>query len=144
MTISTMARLLGYSGLIPFYAFLLGYGLLEDWPRALSKQGFIVYSLAILSFLGGAQWRPALDKAQAGSVARLIVSNGIVIYAVIAVLTAQVFLAAVLLMLGYIALLWYERRIEITSGWYPALRWQLTAGVVVAHLCFAAMQVLGA
>ena len=144
MTTQSMARLLGAAGLIPFYAFLLGYGLLEDWPRALSKQGFIIYSLAILSFLGGAQWRPALAGNNPGSLSRLVVSNGVVIYAVIAVLTAQVFLAALLLMFGYLALLWYERRIEGKQGWYPTLRWQLTLGVVVAHLCFVIMQAVGA
>lgn len=144
MTTQSMARWLGFLGLVPFYGFLLGFALLEDWPRALSKQGFVIYSLAILSFLGGTQWRPALVNNSAESLSRLIVSNGIVIYAVIAVLTAQVFLAGLLLMLGYLALLWYERRIDGRSGWYPALRWQLTFGVVIAHLGFAVLQVIGA
>lgn len=142
MSSTSVARMLGFAGLLPFYGFLLGYGLLEDWPRALSKQGFVIYSLAILAFLAGTQWRP--HATGRGQVARLLVSNGLVVYAVVAVLTAQVFLAACLLLLGYLALLWYERHMDGTSGWYPTLRWQLTLLVAIAHAVFAVMQIAGA
>ena len=59
--------MLGYAGLLPFYGFLLGIWLLQDWPAAVSVQGFVVYSLAILSFLGGTLWGrvQSLDKPMA-------------------------------------------------------------------------------
>ena len=47
---------LGYAGLLPFYGFLAGAWLLSDWPGAVSVQGFVIYSLGILCFLGGTLW----------------------------------------------------------------------------------------
>ena len=44
---------LGYAGLLPFYGFLAGAWFLEDWPGAVSVQGFVIYSLGILCFLAG-------------------------------------------------------------------------------------------
>ena len=130
------ARILGFAGLIPFYFFLLGFWLTEDYPRSLSVQGFIVYSLAIFCFLSGALWGSVKTLSPVEQPMRLLISNGLVIFAVASVLTAQAVMAAGLLLLGYLALLWYERNVDDTSGWYPRMRWQLTAGVVVAHLLY--------
>ena len=71
----------------------------------------------------------------------LVVSNGIVIFAVASVLTAQVVLAALLLTLGYLALLWYERRTQTMRDWYSAMRAQLTLAVVFAHLLYVGLNV---
>jgi hypothetical protein len=68
------------------------------------------------------------------------VSNGIVLFAVFSVLTAQAWLAALALMAGYLALLWYERGSEALPNWYAAMRLRLTAGVVLAHLLFFTLQ----
>ena len=121
--------MLGYAGLLPFYGFLIGIWLLQDWPSAVSVQGFVIYSLAILSFLGG-------------MMARLLVSNGVVIFAVAAVLTAKAWLASVALMCGYLALLWYERGTEMLPNWYGIMRHNLTVGVVIAHGLFFVLQSL--
>ncbi len=130
----TVAKLLGYAGLIPFYGFVMACAVLEDWPQSVSKQGFVIYSLGILAFLAGTQWRSGLSE---GLITRLLVSNGLVLFGVGAVLTAQLFLAALLLMLGFLALLWYERHIDGREGWYAVMRLRLTAAVVLAHLLFA-------
>tara|TARA_B100001063_G_scaffold195696_1_gene187484 strand:+ start:207 stop:626 length:420 start_codon:yes stop_codon:yes gene_type:complete len=130
---------LGYTGLLPFYGFLLGAWMLEDWPAAVSVQGFIIYSLGILCFLGGTLW----GRVQSFSepvMARLLVSNGVVLFAVAAVLTAKIWLAAVALMGGYLALLWYERGAESLPVWYRAMRRNLTFGVVLAHGLFFVLQ----
>ena len=74
--------------------------------------------------------------------ARLLISNGVVLFAVAAVLTAKAWLAAVALMAGYLALLWYERGAENLSSWYAAMRRNLTLGVVLAHGLFFALQSL--
>ena len=134
-------QVLGFAGLTPFYLSLAGVALLEDYPRALSVQGFVIYSLAILCFLSGALWhaRSLPDRDQIG---HLVISNGIVIFAVASVLTAQVVLAVLLLMLGYLALLWFERRTEETKNWYSAMRAQLTLGVVLAHLLYVGLNVV--
>ena len=133
--------MLGYAGLLPFYGFLLGIWLLQDWPAAVSVQGFVIYSLAILSFLGGTLWGrvQSLDDPM---MPRLVVSNGVVIFAVAAVLTAKAWLASVALMCGYLALLWYERGTETLPNWYGAMRRNLTVGVVIAHTLFFVLQSL--
>ena len=71
---------------------------------------------------------------------RLLVSNGVVLFAVAAVLTAKVWLATVALMGGYLALLWYERGVESLPAWYAVMRRNLTLGVVLAHGLFFAQQ----
>ncbi len=138
------ARALGFAGLLPFYGFLAGYLFLEDYPRSLSVQGFVIYSLAILSFLSGAVWGYARERPPEDQRLRLLVSNGVVIFAVASLLTAQTMLASVLLTLGYLALLWYERNVDGTQGWYAAMRLQLTVGVVIAHIAYAALHVIDA
>ena len=132
---------LGYAGLIPFYAFLIGAALLEDYPRALSIQGFVIYSLAILSFLSGALWGHTRLPSDREQTIDLVISNGIVIFVVASVLTAQVVLAVLLLTLGYLALLWYERRTQPIRNWYSAMRARLTLGVVFAHLLYVGLNV---
>ena len=130
---------LGYTGLLPFYGFLLGAWILSDWPVAVSVQGFIIYSLGILCFLGGTLW----GRVQSFSEpvwARLLISNGVVLFAVAAVLTAKIWLAAVALMGGYLALLWYEQGAESLPLWYRAMRRNLTFGVVLAHGLFFVLQ----
>jgi len=97
---------LGYAGLLPFYGFLAGFALLDDYPRALSVQGFLIYSLAILSFLGGTLWGFARTLPDGEQVARLVVSNGVVLFAVCCLLTAQTTIAPPLPLLCSAIWLW--------------------------------------
>jgi hypothetical protein len=91
--------------------------------------------------LGGTIWG-RVQSIEEPLTARLLISNGVVLFAVAAVLTAKVWLAAVALMGGYLALLWYERGAEILPAWYGAMRRNLTLGVVLAHGLFFAQQSL--
>jgi len=43
---------------------------------------------------------------------------------------------ACLLMLGYMAILWYERNSRGTRGWYPDLRARITWVAVGLHLLY--------
>jgi hypothetical protein len=117
---------LGYAGLLPFYGFLAGAWSLEDWPAAVSVQGFIIYSLGILCFLAGTLWG-RVQSFDAPHRARLLVSNGLVLFAVAAVLTAQAWLASLGLMTGL-------------PPWYGVMRRNLTLGVVLAHGLFFTVQ----
>ena len=130
---------LGYAGLLPFYGFLGAAWSLEDWPAAISVQGFIIYSLGILCFLAGTLWG-RVQSFDAPHRARLLVSNGLVLFAVAAVLTAQAWLASLALMTGYLALLWYEQGAESLPSWYGVMRRNLTLGVVLAHGLFFIVQ----
>ena len=134
---------LGYAGLLPFYGFLAGAWLLSDWPGAVSVQGFVIYSLGILCFLAGTLWG-RVQSVEEPQMVRLLISNGVVLFAVAAVLIAKAWLAAVALMGGYLALLWYERGVENLPAWYAAMRRNLTLGVVLAHGLFFVQQSLQA
>ena len=144
MSSRLMTQLLGYAGLLPFFGFCFGFATLEDWPRSLSIQGFVIYSLAIFCFLAGALWGQEQQVQSPSALSTLIISSGLVLFGVASILTAQTMMAAVFLMIGYGALAWYEGRISTLEPWYRALRVRLTLGVVVAHLGFAALHVTGA
>lgn len=133
-----LAQSLGYAGLLPFVGFALGVWALEGYIQALSMQGFLVYSLAILCFLAGSLWGSAPLHAEKARIPRLLVSNGVVIFAVLGFLTAQPMIAAVLLMLGHLAQLWYELNTLPERGWYRSLRTRLTLVAVVFHVVYAA------
>ena len=131
-------RGLGFAGVLPFLLFVLGIWFLRDYLRTLSPQGFVIYSLAILCFLAGSLWGTAMQRQGADKLLRLVVSNGIVVFAALSVLTAQAVIAAGLLALGYLATLWYERSSGSRSGWYASLRLQLTLLVVALHIAYIA------
>lgn len=129
---------LGFAGLLPFAASVAGVWVLRDYPRALSQQGFIVYSLAILCFIAGSLWGTARDRAGGDKALRLLVSNGVVLFAVCSVLTAQAVIAAGLLALAHLATLWYERGSSAARGWYSRMRVRLTLLVVTLHIAYIA------
>lgn len=127
---------LGAAGLLPFIATALGVMFLEDLLFALSQRAFLLYSTAILCFLAGTLWGETLPEPRPGQGATILVSNGVVLFAVFAMLTAQPLLAALLLMLGHLAQLWYERQSLERAVWYTRMRTWLTLVAVIAHLMF--------
>lgn len=128
---------LGFAGLLPFAVFSLGVWFFDGYLQALSHRGFVVYSLTILCFLAGSLWGTAMTYDGGPKLQRLIVSNGVVVFAALGVLTAQLLIASLLLMLGHLAVLWYERNTSRFWGWYGRLRTQLTSVAVVFHLVYA-------
>jgi hypothetical protein len=136
-----LSSTLGYAGLLPFLAGALGVWLLHGYPQALAQQGFLVYSLAILCFLAGTLWGSSPQVPAADASARLLVSNGVVIFAVLGMLTAQPLVAALLLLVGHLAQLWYELN-TTASGWYRILRRRLTLVAAACHGLYIAGLVL--
>jgi hypothetical protein len=128
---------LGYAGLTPFAFFALGVWFFDDYLQALSHRGFVVYSLVILCFLAGSLWGTAMTYDGEAKIQRLVVSNGLAVFAALSVLTAQLLVASLLLMLGHLAVLWYERNTSRFWGWYGRLRTQLTSTAVLLHLVYA-------
>ena len=129
-------RGLGILGLVPFFAAALGVMFLDELLHAVSQRAFLVYSLAILCFLAGTLWGEVLGSRSAGAAASVLVSNGVVLFAVLATLTAQPLVAALLLMLGHIAQFWYEANLSWRERWYTRMRGWLSGGAVIAHLMF--------
>ena len=80
MSSRVTTQLLGYSGLLPFFGFCIGFSVMEDWLRSLSIQGFVIYSLAIFAFLAGALWGQEQRVESASSASTLVISNGLVLF----------------------------------------------------------------
>ena len=135
MAPKALMRALGVLGLVPFFAAALGVMFLDELLHALSQRAFLVYSLAILCFLAGTLWGEVLGSS-GSTAASVLVSNGVVLFAVSATLTAQPLVAALLLMLGHIAQLWYEANLTWRARWYTRMRGWLSGGAVLAHLMF--------
>ena len=138
MTPERVMKLLGLAGLVPFIAGALGVFLLDDLLLALAQRSFLIYSLAILCFLAGTLWGETLPEPALGQRSTILVSNGVVLFAFFAILTAQPVLAAFLLLLGHAAQLWYERQSLQRPSWYVGLRSLLTGVAGCCHMLFIA------
>lgn len=137
MVSERLASGLGYAGLLPFAAGAVGVWVFRGYPQALAQQGFLVYSLAILCFLAGTLWGSAPQSPVADAPPRLLVSNGVVLFAVLGFLTAQPVVAALLLLVGHLAQLWYELN-TTAVGWYRRLRRRLTLSAGLLHGVYVA------
>lgn len=56
---------LGYAGLLPFVACVLGIAVLDGEPRQFAVRALIAYGAVILSFLGAVHWGLLLRATQA-------------------------------------------------------------------------------
>lgn len=124
---------LGYGGLLPFYGCALWlHG--PDLPgTAFAAALFIGYGAVILAFLGGTLWGYAVNVPAPRKFQRLVVSNVVALFAVSAAMFAPPLAAAVLLALGQVSLLLYERWQAESPGWYIRLRTRLVLAVLPAH-----------
>jgi len=139
-----LMQLLGWAGLLPFVLAAAAIWLAQGYPQALAQHAFVLYSLAILAFLGGTLWGRLLPvlaadgedggpPLPADAWLRALISNGVVLYAFVAVLTSQTFIAAGFLALGYLTVLWYELGSSDMAPWYRRMRTRLTLLVVLLH-----------
>ena len=129
------ARVLGFSGLIPF----VGLSLLTLAGTAWAPGALLGYGLAILAFMGGIHWGLAMADG-ANDLARLGASVVWALLGWLGYLVGGPF-GLLLLALGFAALLVYDLtqvRLGKAPPWYPGLRWPLTV-VVVACLVLAAV-----
>lgn len=138
MSLSRVPIFLGIAGAVPFVLSILGFVYTQDYPKALSQHAFMIYSLAILCFLAGTTWGMVLNRPEAERVWPLLVSNGVVLFAVAAMLTANPFWATVLLGLAYFVFYLYERFVLQYTAPYQTMRRWLTVLVVLLHALFAA------
>lgn len=133
----TVMFALGYSGLLPFYAAALWVALPEAPGRELATNAFVVYGTVILAFLGGTLWGYAVTVPAPLKYQRLVVSNLAALFAAAAGLMGSALLACLLLALGQVMLLAYERGYGNPRGWYLVFRTRLVLGVLPAHVLLA-------
>jgi hypothetical protein len=131
----TMGTRLGYLGLLPFVAGAVA-ALLSSELESLALHAFVLYSLAILSFMGGVHWGLALITGTRQS-SRLLVSVIPVIAAWICLMTLPVHLTLAVLGGGFIAQWFVDRPIlaELPiPSWYLEMRPRLAYVVAGCHL----------
>ncbi|MDP7378284.1 MAG: DUF3429 domain-containing protein [Pirellulaceae bacterium] len=130
-----MGMRLGYLGLIPF-VFGAVTALLSQELVSLAFQAFILYSLAILSFMGGVHWGLALITGTRQST-RLLISVVPVVAAWICLIALPAPLTLAVLGGGFIAQWFIDRPIlaELPiPSWYLEMRPRLTYVVAGCHL----------
>ena len=129
---------LAVAGLIPFAGTALFAGL--GFERCLN--GFLFYSLAISAFLCGSWWGIALAKTPSNEAVWLILvlSNGLVIASVSAIVLSVPTVALVCQALVFVALCGGEWAIKVLARaprYYRQMRLGVTAVVVTLHLGLA-------
>ena len=129
---------LGYAGLIPFAAALLGVLLGDAQRQAYFAQQFIAYGAVILSFVGAVHWGLALvgGRMRAMRLSMSILPALLAWAALLLPATA----AAWLLLAGFVALRAWEAGPPVAAtlpGWYRQLRTRLTGAVALMLLVFA-------
>ena len=130
-----MGTRLGYLGLIPFLAGAVT-ALLSEELVSLALQAFILYSLAILSFMGGVHWGLALIIGTRQST-RLLISVVPVIVAWICLIALPAPLTLAVLGGGFIAQWFIDRPIlaELPiPSWYLEMRPRLAYAAAGCHL----------
>ena len=133
--VETMGMRLGYLGLIPF-VFGAVTALLSQELVSLAFQAFILYSLAILSFMGGVHWGLALITGTRQST-RLLISVVPVVAAWICLIALPAPLTLAILGGGFIAQWFIDRPIlaELPiPSWYLEMRPRLAYVVAGCHL----------
>lgn len=136
----TLARLLGYGGLIPFLASALGAWAVDGALADLALRSLLGYGAVILSFVGAVHWGAALargDGAPAlGSASRLAWSVAPALAGWAALLAGGA--PGLAAMAAAFAAAWAVDRGPLGRGafpgWYRSLRTPLTLGAVASLL----------
>lgn len=130
-----MGTRLGYLGLLPFIGGAVA-ALLSNDLAPFALQAFILYSLAILSFMGGVHWGLALIVGTRQS-SRLLISVIPVLVGWICLLTLPVHLTLAILGGAFIAQ-WFADRPILAElpipAWYFDMRPRLAYIVAGCHL----------
>jgi hypothetical protein len=133
--VETMGVRLGYLGLTPFVVGAVT-ALLSQELVSLAFQAFVLYSIAILSFMGGVHWGLALITGTRQST-RLLISVVPVVAAWICLIALPAPLTLAVLGGGFIAQWFIDRPIlaELPiPSWYLEMRPRLAYVVAGCHL----------
>jgi hypothetical protein len=136
MPLPSIARWLGYAGLIPFVSIAAGLWLGPVEWRAALHAAILGYGAVILSFMGAVHWGLAMAAQGQGEQRRLALSVLPALLGWLALLLPASFGYA-LLLLGFAALCLLDvlaGKNGLVPSWYPPLRVRLTFGVVLSLL----------
>jgi hypothetical protein len=125
------ASALGYGGLVPFVAAVLGIALLDGELRVLATRALLAYGAVILSFLGAVHWGLLLARPVPAVPGRLLAGVLPALAGWVALLLPQRYGLA-LLVVAFGAFWLYEHRLlgaTILPDAYLNLRRNLTLGV---------------
>jgi hypothetical protein len=125
------ANALGYGGLVPFVAAVIGIALLEGENRLLAVRALLAYGAVILSFLGAVHWGLVLARPPADAARRLLAGVLPALAGWVALLLPARFGLA-LLVVAFGAFWLYEHRVlgdKLLPASYLGLRRSLTLGV---------------
>ena len=132
--IPSSAKLLGYSGVLPFAALALVHLFGGPQVEAQALRGFVAYGAIILSFLGGIRWGVATrrDRFQ-GAAPHLSVLPSL--WAFLCLLWPDPELGCWGLLVGFAAMGLADRWLPAPGGadWMIVLRSRLTSAVVACH-----------
>jgi len=125
---------LGYLGLIPFIVWLFFPSLITTHWNILPEQGFIFYSVIILSFLSGSLWRKGTLPS---SIRSQLISIFFSLFAYLCLLLS-LSLSVILLPIGYLGLLASEYLLcntkkDANTYQYLRMRSRLTFFVILLH-----------
>ena len=124
------ASALGYGGLLPFAAAVLGIVLLDGEMRALAVRALLAYGAVILSFLGAVHWGLVLARPP-GDTARRLLGGVLPSLAGWVALLLPARFGLALLVMAFGAFWLYEHRVlgaRFLPGSYLGLRRNLTLG----------------
>lgn len=136
MSLSRLARILGYAGLLPFLTLGASLWFLpEDWvPRA--HAALLGYGAVILSFMGAVHWGLAMAAESHAARQQLALSVVPALLGWLALLLPAGY-GYSLLLLGFAGLCLVDAaagRAGRVPEWYPSLRIALSTGVVLSLL----------
>ena len=135
---SRWAQVLGYGGLIPFFA-----AAIASWTVSGPVFGIDpidagrAYGAVILSFLGGIRWGIALTSAKQVAAEKDLAISVAPSVAAWAALLLPALPGLVILLAGFIAQLYWDMRAHrkgLIPEWFKGLRVQLTFGAVIGLL----------
>lgn len=133
-SIPLAVRILGFGGLVPFFAASLAAIATGSSLRHFFLQALLSYGAVILSFLGGIRWGLASARQDVrGLLMPLFIS---VLPAILAWLSLLLPVSAGLMVLSFSlsAMLWADFKLATAPAWYPVLRLYLSIGAIVALL----------
>jgi hypothetical protein len=126
------ARLLGFSGLIPFVAAAAGALIADSALQDMSLRALVAYGAVILSFLGGVRWGLAIAQTDATALWKPLVISVLPSLLGWAALLLPTGTGLLILATGLATMLIADARLPEAPQWYRSLRIPLSLGAIGA------------